>query len=269
MDLNTIHTVLRPRMREALPEPAWGDAFLAGGTWLFSEPQRDLARLIDLQAMRWPAIVQTADTLSIAATCTLAALDAYAADARWPAAALMRRCCRSLWGSFKIWNAATVGGNLCLGLPAAPMAALAVALQGSCLLWSADGAERAVPAIDFVTGARRTCLEAGEMLRAIELPFAMLASRFAFRQTSLTVEGRSAALLIGRRDRHGFALTVTASTPRPLELAFATMPDEAGLLHAVDAAGGLAGWYDDVHGAPDWRRHMSLRLAAEIRTELA
>ena len=28
------------------------------------------------------------------------------------------------------------------------------------------------------------------------------------------------------------------------------------------------GWYDDVHGAPAWRRHMSLHFAEEIRREL-
>ena len=28
-------------------------------------------------------------------------------------------------------------------------------------------------------------------------------------------------------------------------------------------------YHDDVHGKPDWRKHMTLRLAEEIRTELA
>jgi hypothetical protein len=28
-------------------------------------------------------------------------------------------------------------------------------------------------------------------------------------------------------------------------------------------------YYDDVHGAPAWRRHMTLQFAEEIRQELA
>lgn len=269
MDLNTIRTVLRPTERSALPSPTAGDAFLAGGTWLFSEPQRDLARLIDLQALRWPAIRQQGDTLYLAATCTLAALDVHAAETGSPAGMVMRACCRALWGSFKIWNTATVGGNLCLALPAAPMAALAVAMDGRCTIWCPDGSCREVAAAEFIVGPARTCLAPGEVLRRIDLSDGGRSERYAVRQMSLTEEGRSAALLIGRAGGSGFALTATASLPRPLRLDFEDMPDAATLRRRLDAAGSRLGWYDDVHGAPDWRRQMTLRLAGEIRDELA
>jgi CO/xanthine dehydrogenase FAD-binding subunit len=270
MDLNTITSVMRPARRDALPRFQHGDALLAGGTWLFSEPQRELRRLVDLRALGWPAIEEDEDSLSLAATCTLAALDALAADAPWAAAGLVRRCCRALWGSFKIWNMATVGGNLCLALPAAPMAALATALDAELEVWGADGVDRVVPAHRFVLAPQRTALQPGELLRRIRIPRARLHARFAVRQASLSVEGRSAALLIGRRTGDsGLALTVTASVPHPLRLEFGTVPDEAALAAAVDAAGSAAGWYDDPHGAPAWRRHMTLRLANEIRGELA
>src|ERR1700693_1411503 len=55
MDLNTITAVARPKARAELPAWTAGDAWLAGGTWLFSEPQADLHRLIDLAALGWPA----------------------------------------------------------------------------------------------------------------------------------------------------------------------------------------------------------------------
>jgi len=46
---------------EHLPAPGtqWqpGDVWLAGGTWLFSEPLPDVARLLDLTAFGWPALV--------------------------------------------------------------------------------------------------------------------------------------------------------------------------------------------------------------------
>ncbi len=53
MDLNTIQHVARPRSRDELPTPRAGDAFLGGGTWLFSEPQDKLTRLIDLGGLGW------------------------------------------------------------------------------------------------------------------------------------------------------------------------------------------------------------------------
>jgi hypothetical protein len=56
MDLNTITEVAHPKTREQLPVWTAGDAWLAGGTWLFSEPQVHLTRLIDLTDLRWPAL---------------------------------------------------------------------------------------------------------------------------------------------------------------------------------------------------------------------
>jgi len=51
MDLNTIAAVAHPTTRDQLPVWTAGDAWLAGGTWLFSEPQTHLNRLIDLTDM--------------------------------------------------------------------------------------------------------------------------------------------------------------------------------------------------------------------------
>jgi hypothetical protein len=89
-----------------------------------------------------------------------------------------------------------------------------------------------------------------------------------FRQQSLTTLGRSAALLIGRQDRSGFTLTVTASTVRPVQLRFAQMPGEARLAAAIEQAIEDRLYHDDVHGLPAWRRHLTFRLAEEIRREL-
>ena len=99
--------------------------------------------------------------------------------------------------SFKIWNAATVGGNICMSLPAGPMISLTAALEGVCTLWPRGGAPREVAAVDFVTGNHANVLQPGELLRSIHLPAAALSKRFAFRRASLTQLGRSAALLIG------------------------------------------------------------------------
>src|ERR1017187_10074019 len=74
MDLNTIKEVVRPQKREQLPVWTAGDAWLAGGTWLFSEPQVHLTRLIDLADFKWPALTIGDTHLTIATTCTVAQL---------------------------------------------------------------------------------------------------------------------------------------------------------------------------------------------------
>jgi CO/xanthine dehydrogenase FAD-binding subunit len=253
MDLNTITAVARPKARSELPVWTAGDAWLAGGTWLFSEPQAHLHRLIDLSALGWPALTIEPDGLSIAATCSVAELDALTCPPE-----------------FKIWKTATVGGNICMSLPAGPMISLACALDGVCTIWQADGGERKIAAADFVTGNNANVLRPGELLRQIDLPLAALKRRTAFRQMSLTPVGRSAALSIGSIAPDGaFALTVTASTKRPVQFSFKTIPGAAELRGRILQTIPDDLYHDDVHGKPFWRKHMTLRQAAEIRDELA
>src|SRR5580693_8133873 len=104
MDLNTVTEISRPGSRSDLPPWRSGDAWLAGGTWLFSEPQPTLTRLIDLFGMNWAPLEIGTDQLRIGSTCTLAQLAAAEFPPNWRAAPLFRQCCRALLGSFKIWN---------------------------------------------------------------------------------------------------------------------------------------------------------------------
>ena len=60
MDLNTITEVARPIGNLKALQWRDGDAWLAGGTWLFSEPQPHLRRLIDLQGLGWAPLVTSA-----------------------------------------------------------------------------------------------------------------------------------------------------------------------------------------------------------------
>lgn len=208
--------------------------------------------------------------LEIAATCRFAELEAFDAPAEWSAASVFGMCANALWGSFKIRNRATVGGNLCLALPAAPMAALTTALDASCLIWTSDGGVRYLPASAFVTGDGSNALLPGELLRSVRLPDQALRRSCAFRQASLTRFGRSAALLIGTRDAVDgrVGLTVTAAVRAPIRLDFETLPSAAALSEALSRSMTADVLHDDVHGAADWKRHMALRLAEEIRQEL-
>jgi CO/xanthine dehydrogenase FAD-binding subunit len=271
VDLNTITEVARPHQRTDLPEWRDGDAWLAGGTWLFSEPQTSVSRLIDIADLGWPPLQIGEQGLCIAATCKITELDSMAFPANWTAVPLFNQCCRSFLASFKIWNAATVGGNICMALPAGPMISLTAALDGICTIWTPDGKERRVTVKDFVLGPQRNALRPGELLRSVHLPLAALRRRTAFRQISLSPLGRSAALLIGTLspDSGDFALTITASTPRPTRLTFSDLPSATLLREKIEQTIPQSRYYNDVHGEPTWRRHVTLHFAEEIRSELA
>jgi len=270
MDLNTISEIARPKRRAGTIDWREGDAWLAGGTWLFSELQPKLRRLIDLEGFGWEPLVVSDQGLEIASTCKIAKLDALVAPADWTAAPLIRQCCRSLLASFKIWNTATVGGNICMSLPAGSMISLATALEGMCTIVNRDGSERRVAIEDFVTGNNRNVLQPGDLLRRIDLPASALRKRASFRRMSLTHLGRSAVLLVGTLcPKEGvFMLTVTAGTPRPLRMQFAQLPDADGLRAGIEKEIPDTMWFDDVHGSPAYRKHLTFHFAQEIRREL-
>lgn len=271
MDLNTVTEVSRPATREETRNWREGDAWLAGGTWLFSEPQPRVRRLVDLEGLRWEPLTITDEGLAIAATCTIGQLDALVTPAEWRAAPLIRQCCRSLLASFKVLNVATVGGNLCMSLPAGAMISLTAALEGVCVIWQRDGGERRVPVVDFVTGDHQNVLKPGDLLRSIELPASALHKRTIFRRMSLTHLGRSAVLLIGTLyPRQGtWSLTVTAATVRPVRIECSQVPTGDQLRSRLREAIPDALYFDDVHGTPAYRKHLTFYFAEEIRRELS
>ncbi|MFC4603620.1 FAD binding domain-containing protein [Rhodococcus kronopolitis] len=270
MDLNTVTEVVRrPYDR---PGAHWrdGDAWLAGGTWLFSVPQPDLRRLVDLTALGWDALTVTDAGLEIGATCTIAELYAFAPHCDSNAASLITTSCEAFLSSFKVWHSATVGGNICLSLPAGPMITLAVALDATYTLWAADGSHRTVAAADFVTGDHRNVLGPGEILRSVDVPAAALRRRHTHRRFTLTRLGRSTLFTVGTQTpgTDDLTLTVTAGTTRPIRLMFDSMPDATTLRRSLDALPDDV-WFDDPNGAPDHRRHLARHFAEEIRAELA
>ncbi len=268
MDLGTIEDVVIPDGRSGLPPGHIDTAVMAGGTWLMSEKQDHLRRLVDITALGWDPIT-VGDGLDIAATCTIEQLARARFDRDWPATVLFEQCATALLASFKIWKVATVGGNICLSLPAGAMISMATALDGVAFVWSSDGADYLIPVVDLVTGPHENALRIGDVVRSIELPERALSARTAFRKTALSPLGRSAAVVIGRMDLDGrFVLSVTAATTRPYVFRFPTPPRPAELVSTLAEGIPGAAWYDDPHGAPDWRRHISLRSAQEILEEL-
>jgi len=271
VNLNTVTEFRRPASVDEIAQWRDGYAWLAGGTWLFSTPQVGTDTLIDLQSLHWPALKTSSEGLEIAATCTLAELLAFEAPPSWQASPLFKMCCDCLLASFKIWNAATVGGNICMSLPAGSMISLTTALEASYTLWPRNGPPRTIPAMDFVLGNHRNILQPGELLRSIHLPARALSKRFAFRRAALTHLGRSAIVIIGTQTpgTRDLLLTVTAATARPYQLRFDHMPDASALRDAIHFNIPDSEYFEDVHGSARYKRHLTYYFAEEIRAELA
>ncbi|WP_353807210.1 FAD binding domain-containing protein [Agromyces sp. SYSU T00194] len=266
MDLETVRAYRRATTRDDLAL-APGERFVAGGTWLYSEPQVGTTGLVDLTTMGWAPLEEVDGGLRIGATCTIAELVAHPAWAPYPSHPLVFQCASALLASFKIWNAATVGGNVCRSFAAAGMVSLAVTLDGEAVVWAPDGGELRRPVADLVTGNGTNDLGAGEVLRAIDLPAHALAARTAFRKIALAELGRSGAVLTGRVDDDGRAtFAITAATERPTVLRFDRIPDATTLRRAVEDA---PGYYTDPLGTADWRRAVSVALLEDVREELA
>jgi CO/xanthine dehydrogenase FAD-binding subunit len=270
VDITTIEEVVRRPSNP--PGPMWrrGDAWLAGGTWLFSDRQPELRRLIDLAPLGWNDLSASDAGLEIGAMCTVHDLYEFVAPPGWRAAALLRTSCEAFLASFKVWNSATVGGNVCMSLPAGPMITLTVALEAKYRLWSASGVERTVDAADFVTGNHQNVLEPGELLRSIHIPSSALRKRQTHRRFTLTRMGRSTIFMIATQSpgRNDLSLVITAGTTHPVRLTFDDMPSDDVLAHRIDGISADV-WFDDPNGSPGHRKHLAKHYAEEIRTEFS
>ena len=172
-NVNSQHHQRSDAARSADEIVKWQDgyAWLAGGTWLFSEPA-DRHRHAHRSRVAQLALARgVGDGLEIAATCT--GRGARPVRSRRRTGSRRRcfaHCCRAFLASFKIWNEATVGGNICMSLPAGPMISLTAALEGRCTLWPRERSRGEVAASISSPAITRTSSQPGELLRNILLP---------------------------------------------------------------------------------------------------
>lgn len=267
MDLNTVTGYRFARTRADLAL-APGERYVAGGTWIFSEPQVDTTGLVDLTGMDWPALERLPDGgLRIAATCPIVEITRLPAHPAWRARPLFTHCANALLASFKIWQVATVGGNICRSFAAASMVSLTTGLDGIAVLWRPNGSERRIPVAQLITGNGTNTLAPDDVLRCIEIPGRAMGARTAFRKIALAELGRSGAVVTGRVDDDGTTVIgITAATDRPNILRYQAFPDPDSVRADVLATNG---YYTDPLGAADWRRGVSAVLAGQVLAELA
>lgn len=269
MDITTV-TSFRPARTRADLALAPGEVVMAGGTWLMSEPQPTTTGFVDLTTLGWPDVEITPDGLRIGATCTIARLLAWAeaeAPADWTSLVLARPAADALLASFKIWNTATVGGNVCQAFAAGAMIAMLSTLDATALIWTPDGGERVIAVADLVIDNQATSLAPGEVVRALDIPMHALRSRVGLQKIALAELGRSGAVVTARVDPDGSAVfVVTAAVRRPRVLRFARVPGAGELRDAVASA---TDFYTDPLGSADWRRGVSVVLAERLRAAFA
>ncbi|WP_129784512.1 FAD binding domain-containing protein [Promicromonospora panici] len=257
-----------------------GEAFLGGGTFLYSEPvPAGVTGLVDLTGMGWEPWSVDGAGLRVAGTCTLEELLAgpgrlgASSDGPYRGLGIVGECVSALTLSGKVARTATVGGNLALGLPAGSMVGLFAALSAVAVVWTPEAStgssqpagSREVAVADLVTGAGRVGLAPGEVLREVRVPAAVLGQRTMFRRASLTPTGRTAAMVTGRAGEPAPRITVTASVSAPLSL---HARDHDMLDRWIDWIGSTGAWYEDTHGSREWRAAMTRRLAHEALEEL-
>jgi len=162
-------------MLALLAEPA---RLLAGGTDVFpGAGERPLTgRIVDISRLaELRGIARSDDSIRIGAATTWT--DLVRADL--PAAFDALRAAAREIGAIQIQNRGTIGGNLCNASPAADGVPPLLVLDAAVELASARGVRR-LPLARFITGSRRTLLEADEVLTAVVVPTPPAGARATF-----------------------------------------------------------------------------------------
>lgn len=286
MNIAGVREYLSPSSDEEARRWKPGSSYVAGGTWLYAEQQMSgritpgqvdctdapgIDTIIDLTSLGWTPLQILDDGLEIAATCRIRDLLDFESPRDWHSSVLFKKCAEALSASFKIYNEATVGGNICLSLPAGAMISLAHALHAEYTIWPHEGDSFTIPSSEFHYGILDNALNPGDILRSILLPKARLERDALMNLRSLTHIGRSAALVIATRDPNDgqVEFSITAAVTKPYQFAFSTLPTVAELKDVIEDGIPNDAYFDDQHGDVFYRRAMTLYLAENLRTSLA
>ncbi len=147
-----------------------GSLIFGGGTDLLvflRDKKLSAKHIVDVKGIpSFREIRETADSIRIGAAVTMTQIEESPLVQKW-ASALCQGASRV--GSVQIRNKATLAGNIQTASPAGDGYNAAWGLDGRVVLWSAAG-ERTVPLDQFVFFPKRTDLQPGEVIAAVEIP---------------------------------------------------------------------------------------------------
>jgi CO/xanthine dehydrogenase FAD-binding subunit len=255
MDLNTVQHHLRPRQFSEIQKWPQGYAYLAGGTWLFSQPQPHVHTLVDLEGLGWSGIEVTAQSLKIGATCSLQTLLRYPWPREWRVLHSLEAAITSL-ASFKVTHLATVGGNLCLALPFGIIAPVMLVVEAEYELVDLEGKQRLISARSFQTGPQKTRLRVGEVMRQIHVPLSFLQWESRFDRIGVTATDPALAMVVTAcsLDRTCWRFGLNAGVLLPLLLQYDHPPDPEAMLADLER---LPHWLEDQRASAGYRRHLT------------
>ncbi|MBW4644402.1 MAG: FAD binding domain-containing protein [Goleter apudmare HA4340-LM2] len=265
MDLPNVETYLTPHNLENITNWGEGWVWLAGGTWLFSEPQPHLKVLVDIQDLGWSEIIVEDDYLIIGATCPLIKLLEYPWLSEWTAAEGFKSAIAALAASFKVINMATVGGNICLALSVGTLAPMMVALEAIYEIWNLNGESRRVAAKNFQLGHCQTILKTGEILRRVLIPISNLKWQVNYQRFSVTASEPALAIVVGVRNQQQISCVIGASVVAPCLVEVANDEFlETGLINVLEGVS----FIEDARASAIYRREVTAVLMREMLQEL-
>jgi xanthine dehydrogenase small subunit len=269
-------TVFRPRsVREALATYAQTPEAmpLVGGTdlmvsWNLGELNDRV--ILDLSRLReWSRITETPAGLTIGALATHTAVQQHPiVKRRFP---LLVDACATV-GGVQIQNRGTIGGNIANASPAGDTLPSLAVYDAQVQVISATGRRR-VPFLEIFAGVKKTTLQPGELIAAIDLPFAKRPQRQLFRKVGTraaqAISKTVAAGLLwlapdGRVRELRFALGSMAPTVRRLPTAEAFLIDRkltaTTIREASDLVAADVSPIDDIRSTATYRLDTSRRL---------
>lgn len=270
MDLHTVETYLRPRHVQELPAWEEGWAWLAGGTWLFTEAQPQVRTLVDMGRLGWGELEVTPEGLTLGATCTMnQLLEKTDYPSNWCGVLALQRAVHEL-ASFKIQNMATVAGNLCLALPASTFAPVMVLLDAEYLIQPLNGEPYKVAAAEFQIGAKQTILQPGDILRQIQIPAERLTWRVNYRRICVATAGIAVAIAVAAYNpsTQQVRVGIGSSIPAPKLLTFDAVPSEAEIDTALNRQISLDQFINDATASAAYRRHVTAVLIERAIAEI-
>ncbi|MFB2934424.1 xanthine dehydrogenase family protein subunit M [Aerosakkonemataceae cyanobacterium BLCC-F154] len=258
MDLPNVETYLIPQNLAEITNWKNGWSWLAGGTWLFSEPQPEITTLVDLQNLGWSEIEINSEGLTIGATCIMSQLLNYNFPENWTSVKALKSAVNEL-ASFKIQNVATVGGNLCLAIPAGTFAPVMILLDAKYQILPLSGEPYWISALEFQTEIKQTILKPGEVLRKIFIPKENLELQTNYQRICLTSAGLAISTVVAayNPNTQKIKFAISGCIPSPKLIEFPQIPTQTEITQKLNETIPLTNYLNDTTVSNTYRQHIT------------